>query len=522
MQDQSVTTQRHHEKPPVRSLAGLVSEASPLDDFSSGLPDGVDPSWPPPRLPASPPAETAKSILEGLGPQPGATQQDIVQSPHAHKLAPSVFDQPPVEVSLKPRSDSDPKRVDSPAFRSWDSPNSTPELRQVAGLTAGMALPLDLRSYTFSDRSTETGFAISVVGQQVLVTPGASEARIDGHRVVESTTLGNSVLDVGTACFLAVPHNNHRATDEWLAEEALYSHPEPILEIPPGLSLESGDQPNNSDAGSSKSPKRRWGRSKRAKKRSQERPIDLVTKDFLEQIRQHRSRAEARQRYLLPDPAELQVRARAKAPTLRSRGLDSPQFAQVGVMWADKQWSPRFSNPNLIPSRLSTQLEPLMLLRSVPVAADPTLGPIGIVGPRNAAIACVRNLMVSLFALSNSQLSLHVAAPRNMVHEWNWAAPIARSAESLPETGFPVVVLDGLKMFDEVGLNHQHILEHRIGLVVIAESVQDLPQYSSTVLQIDTESPALMTNHLGNLTRGIPVGITEELANSLIRELLAH
>jgi len=71
-------------------------------------------------------------------------------------------------------------------------------------------------------------------------------------------------------------------------------------------------------------------------------------------------------------------------------------------------------------------------------------------------------------------------------------------------------------------LDHQQIIEHRVGLVVISETLQDLPRYSSHVLQVDTESPALMSNHLGHLIQGTPVGITEDLASCIIRDLLTH
>ena len=51
-----------------------------------------------------------------------------------------------------------------------------------------------------------------------------------------------------------------------------------------------------------------------------------------------------------------------------------------------------------------------------------------------------------------------------------------------------------------------------MGLIVLAENLDDLPEYCGTILQITPEGRCQVSNHLGEQILGTPIGITAGFA----------
>lgn len=442
--------------------------------------EAIDPMWPPPPPPRRPGRDTS---------------------------SPTGAIPPPYE--LLPRGVTDRRRNAAPSpehDRRRDERPATLEFRQGAGLTAGMILKLTQSSYTFPDQDSGVGFAITVHPDQgVLVTPGTAPASIEGSSITEPTALGSSILDLGNARFLALPHRPRARPEDWADLEAAVNQPKPIVTVPPAL-IE---------------PQQRRGlkRLRGHRPEPDQGPEGPAGREFLDQIGSARSQIASRARHLFPDPAELYARANGNSPTLRSRPPGHPLFAQVGVLWADIAWTPTFDQPDLMERYQGPPLEPLLSLPSIPIPVDFTQGPVGLVGPRESVLAGARYILISLYALSSADLSLHVSTPSQLLDDWAWATPIARSTQARPDTGFSVVTLDGPSMFEPARMSHNEVIDHQVGLMVLAPRLEDLPSYTTTALVLDREGMGVLTNHQGHQISGTPLGVTERLAQSLVTEL---
>jgi hypothetical protein len=387
-----------------------------------------------------------------------------------------------------------------------------PELRQIAGLTAGTIIPLDRPSLAFAEGDNEVGFRLEVQASgRVDVVPMAATVTIDATPVTEATAIGLGALDVGSARF--VVRRRHRTVLDWPDDQQLSDEDPAIIEVPSDLA------PTTS-APKQKRRRRLLGGSSEPERET----LDAASWEFVEIIRETRGEAAERLRLLHPDPTDLADRARHDAPNLGFRRRGEPRFAEVGVLCADVSWMPRFDDIGAIPESLGDHLRPLMSLPSVPIPADLLVGPLGITGPRRAALACARHVVVSLYGLSSDELMLHVVTDPGRLDEWRWATPLAPDQRIDPRFGYPVLLVDGAHNFPgSTGLDHQKIMDGRAGLVVLADAVEQLPSYCGTVLQLDRDGGGLLTNHRGQVFKGTPIGMTEsttqELATDLVRVL---
>ena len=391
------------------------------------------------------------------------------------------------------------------------------ELRQIAGLTSGSTMRLEPQCYDFAQDDGVVGFQIQVDrNDRAVVIPHATTTRIDTVEIDRPSVIGLGVLDVGSARFLARHRREHKRATDWLDLHDAVDRPEPLVEVPPNLGLASAD--------SGKPTKRRRGR--RAKRDDQQnaakRPtLDAASWEFIERIRSIRIELTDRERYLHPDPAELAERARQRAPILAIRPPGHPLFGKVSVIAADMPWMPRFDEISAIPDYLGTHLKPLMSLPSQPIAADLMVGPLGIVGNPSARTACARHVITSLYGLSTPELRLHIATTPERDRVWDWCYELAPPAPIDIESTFPIVIVDGMASFAGSGLAHADAIEHKAGAVFLADSVEDLPSYCGTVLQVDGAGSGLLTNNLGNIIAGTPIGITTALAAEIADDLVA-
>ncbi len=387
-------------------------------------------------------------------------------------------------------------------------------MRQIAGLTAGIDLELDRAGHEFAEGDQSVAFTITVDDKdRAVLVPGTMSVKLDTQPVTQPTLIGWGALDVGSARFVVRPRRSFPQADEWLAQREAFDRPELEIEVPPTLGLQVA-APVEPDRG-----RRRFGRRRAGDSDPPAETLNAESWEFIDRIRAARADLADRERYLHPDPAELVVRTRSRAPILGIRPPGHPLFAKVGVIVADMPWMPNFDDIRAIPDTLGPYLQPLMSLPSIPIAADLLVGPLGIVGSRAAAAACARHIILSLHALSTPDLRVHIAASPERAPVWDWAYDLAVHDEIDLDHGFPVVVVDGIENFGRYGVTHADAIEHRVGVVILTDSIDDLPNYCGSVLQVDRSGSALLTNHLGHVIAGTPVGVANDFALHLADDL---
>jgi hypothetical protein len=323
--------------------------------------------------------------------------------------------------------------------------------------------------------------------------------------------LGSGVLDVGTARFLVQRRREQKRATDWLDLEQRIDQPESVIDVPPELVALAEEEASRS--------RRRLFRRRGRSGRFDDAALDLASWNLLEAVRATRVEAAERERYLHPDPAELSVRAANRAPILGRREPGHPLFGAVGVICADMPWMPRFDDPEAIPEALRPEVQALMSLPSIPISADLRIGPLGIAGPRSAALACARHILVSLYALSSADLHLHVITSDAQADAWDWSVDLAPFRQIEPVGPYSVLIVDGMDNFASSGISHQDAIDNRVGLVVIAEEVTGLPPYSGTVLQVDRSGGGRLTNDKGHIITGTPVGVTTDFARRVAADL---
>jgi hypothetical protein len=314
------------------------------------------------------------------------------------------------------------------------------------------------------------------------------------------------VLDVETARFTIRPQQADLDTD-WPDESDGVDQPEPVIEVPAALS-----EPGPPSGGRLKRLAR--------KKHEPDHATDIATWELIEAIRQTRAELAQQERLRYPDPAGLLTRAANRSPSIGARTPTHPLFARIGVMVADQPWLPNFDDINAIPESVGYQIQPLLSLPSVPVAADLLVGPLGIVGTRAATMAAARHIMVSLYGLSTQDLHLHIATDDSRADAWRWAQAICANRPLDLDDGFAVAIVDGMENFGAEGFGHQEALDRALGVVILVDTVEELPSYCGTVLQIDPGGTAVLTNHLGNVVKGTPVGIGTAMATRIADDLM--
>lgn len=411
-------------------------------------------------------------------------------------------------------NDDDLAGYDDEADDEFAPSAATMELRQIAGLTAGIDLELDRAGHEFAEGDQSVAFTITVDDKdRAVLVPGTMAVKLDTQPVTQPTLIGWGALDVGSARFIVRPRRSFPRADEWLAQRDAFDRPELEIEVPPTLGVQVAP-PVEQDR-----TRRRFGRRRAGEADPPAETLNAESWEFIDRIRAARADLADRERYLHPDPAELVVRTRSRAPILGIRPPGHPLFAKVGVIVADMPWMPNFDDIRAIPDTLGPYLQPLMSLPSIPIAADLLVGPLGIVGSRAAAAACARHIILSLHALSTPNLRVHIAASPERAPVWDWAYDLAVDDEIDLEHGFPVVVVDGTENFGRYGLSHADAVDHRVGVVILTDSIDDLPNYCGTVLQVDRSGSALLTNHLGHVIAGTPVGVANDFARHLADDL---
>ena len=183
----------------------------------------------------------------------------------------------------------------------------------------------------------------------------------------------------------------------------------------------------------------------------------------------------------------------------------------------------------------------MSLLPWVPVTANLLYGPFAIVGRRAARLAASRHAILSLAALSvPGDVRFSIRADRTKSASWNWcrSLPSIMSAEG---EGFEVMVVDGVEnikaamsdlaaasltgsadllMEDSWDPSKQpaaaaNLSGNPSGMILLADSIEEIDQPCGTVLQIHPDGTASVTNHLNETIQVTPIGATEAFAHDM-------
>jgi len=515
---------------------------------------GVDPSWAPPRWPttqdpSASPLEHMVAVttepehaLRSLHGRDDTAPDDFTLLPPsqtrgtAYPTFEPTGNYPAIEAEVLAVSNPAPALPgDSPATspyqanqrceptpsRRIERPPEVPEtrpttlvFRQVAGLTAGSALPLTDPPYAFSDGGGDTGFTVDLDNNgNVIVAPGSAPAKVDGFDLDRPVILGAGVLDVGNAQFSIHSPTDSSSHGSQLAYQddgatGIIGSPTPrtLIEVPTAL------QPS-APKGKGHNFWRRLGRSSDIDPRERQEAVDQL----LGHIHMARSSAIWRQRQIHGGVAGHGLGEHQAGSPQPRRSRSDAYFGTVGVLWADRPWSVEFEAADL-QAEETAHIQALLSLPSVPVAADLTIGPVGIVGPREAALACARHVVMSLAATSTAELALHLCAGTEQEQRWEWATPLFRRGSVDTISTFPVLVVDGGNTDYVAGLTNEDLVTHQAGLVAVADTIQQLPPFPQTVLQLSEDGIAVLTERSGPSVHGTPVGLSEATAVSFVRE----
>ena len=383
------------------------------------------------------------------------------------------------------------------------------EMRQVAGLTAGSVMGLHRGSFQFRESDKEVGFSLTVSDvDDVSVIAGSAATIVDEIPVDEPTPLGSSVLNVGSACFTVRPPRPQPTADVRVAE-LLEARTPPKAIVVPEFPAE------RSEAGQTSSS--RFGSLFSRSADDSEPPLDAQSWRFLESIRDVRSRVAERYRKLHPDPEELMSRLDRMDPGLWDRRIDHPLFARFPIAYSTIPWQPRFDDPDRIPTHLHRPIREMSCLPWVPITANLFHGPLGIVGSRAAVLACARNAVLYLACMTSpSAIEFSIVTAQGLVEDWDWTSSLPNSLFPTGEDGkYRVAVADGMTHFNGAGLDPGAVKDNEIGLIVLEEAAEDLPDYCATTLELTTDGQCQLTNHLGEEIFGTPIGMAAGFAATM-------
>jgi S-DNA-T family DNA segregation ATPase FtsK/SpoIIIE len=160
--------------------------------------------------------------------------------------------------------------------------------------------------------------------------------------------------------------------------------------------------------------------------------------EFEQQIRTSAAAESARRHQMIPDPATVVRRASLPATSLWQRRADSPDFLALHAGTGDVPWQPEVDRAGS--SRLDAQVKDSLTsacLQAAPVLVDLTdAGVVGIVGPRNDALALARSLLTQATVhVGPADLTIGVFCDAGHADEWEWASWLPHTRQAGSSTG---------------------------------------------------------------------------------------
>ncbi|NNC79728.1 MAG: hypothetical protein HKN94_06190 [Acidimicrobiales bacterium] len=215
-----------------------------------------------------------------------------------------------------------------------------------------------------------------------------------------------------------------------------------------------------------------------------------------------------------PSIPELARAARGEVAGYWNRSRGDRDFANVVVGYGEVDWEVQVDSEFELTTALQQIVDDNSLLTSVPIVADLTMGPVGIVGPRDFALPCARAIAVTLATQSSaSDLRISLAADENQLGQWDWLKwlpqlnpthPIAvspheadRMVSSWRTPGhdwLQAVLVDQPKWAIDRNSLLSLVADEpgKQTLVIVAEDIDDLPACSTTI-EIGDDGVATVT-----------------------------
>ncbi len=390
------------------------------------------------------------------------------------------------------------------------------QLRQVAGLTAGDTINLPSGQFEFgekpagtdggteTDHDEATAFSLNVdESGDVIIDPGESPVRLDGRRISTSHRVGQQTIDVGSARFVAL-----RAGDR--ARSNLGSTPRlmPRSIVIPRLKEPTVPQGN-------------WR--KRGDRRVSDTEALRSANDEARDLIAAEGQRQAQERWTVHlDPTRISDLLEIGPGALWQRPAGHWHFGSAAIAAADLTWRPELVGDT---SRLDDpELLAYGVIPSAPLVADLRQGPLGIVGLRAAALAVARHVIVTFATASPaSDLELAVLTTDLGDADWAWTTGLPHTSGDDSGNPMPVIVVDDLRILADDSIRGAIQDPRSAGAILIADHLEDLPNYCSTTIVIARNGTAVVSDHRSGtrMTNATPIGIsgtTAEAATSRLRD----
>jgi S-DNA-T family DNA segregation ATPase FtsK/SpoIIIE len=161
-------------------------------------------------------------------------------------------------------------------------------------------------------------------------------------------------------------------------------------------------------------------------------------KEFEQQIRVAAEAETARRHRMIPDPATVVRRPALPATSLWQRRADSDDFLALHAGTGDVPWKPDLdrSAGSRLDEKVKDSLAAARLL-AAPVLVDLTdAGVVGIVGPREGALALARSLLTQAAVhVGPADLTVGVFCDAGRADEWEWASWLPHTRQTGSSTG---------------------------------------------------------------------------------------
>ena len=95
---------------------------------------------------------------------------------------------------------------------------------------------------------------------------------------------------------------------------------------------------------------------------------------------------------------------------------------------------------------------------------------------------------------------------RNTTDSWQWTTALPPVTGPDGNGGYLIVVLDGIENLPISGYDEAQAVDRQMGMIALAETVQELPDNCGTILQIQANGTGTVTNHLGETIQVTPIG----------------
>ncbi|WP_146364087.1 FtsK/SpoIIIE domain-containing protein [Arthrobacter yangruifuii] len=231
--------------------------------------------------------------------------------------------------------------------------------------------------------------------------------------------------------------------------------------------------------------------------KEEEERFNGAVEEFEEQIRAAAEAETTRRHKMIPDPATVLRRPALPATSLWQRRAESDDFLALHAGTGDVPWKPevdRNAAPRLDP-KVKDSLAAARLL-SAPVLVDlSNAGVVGMVGPREGALALARSLLAQAAVhVGPADLTIGVFCDAGRAEEWEWASWLPHTRQAGSSTG------------------QRWISAHRESSVsmlrALKDTVEDLPTpallvvLDSEVLTEGRDAPARALLGMGRLEPG--------------------